>query len=155
MAVALAGRIARPADILDTIADVDPVTFSPSWSNLTKGTGWTDEGWYLQIGRQVTIQYTITLGTSPSFASTLLMTLPVACITSTLDTAVGSWVYRDDSLTDWPCGTVVLTSASTVRLAGAWNGTAPINTVGQTSSTPASPAVGDKISMCLSYLSAS
>ncbi len=155
MPQALAGNTVNAQDILDTLEATAPSTWTPTWTSLTKGTGSAEEGWSLQIGRLMVAQYTITLGTSPSYAASISFTLPADCITGTGDVNVGTWTIRDDSALDWYTGTVNLLTAGTARLLGAWTGTVPNERVGVTSSTPVTPASGDKITLNLSYLTAS
>lgn len=155
MAEAAAGNFVRAEDIFDTLDADDPITWTVTWTNLTKGTGPTEEGWYMKRGRKVSAMHTLTMGTSPSWSGSVSFPLPVECITGTLDAAVGSWVFRDNSALDFFAGTVTLLSSTTARLSGAWNGTAPVDFLGQGGTSPVALAVSDKVSVVLDYLSLS
>ena len=131
--------------------------WTPTITNLTKGSGSSEEWWYSQTGDWVDAQGTIVLGTSPSFAGSLTWSLPVAAYSgaSTNDQSIGDWVYRDGS-SGWYAGTVETydSSGTDGRCAGSWSGSAPSEFVGQGGSSPVSPASGDKISLSLRYRAA-
>ncbi len=150
----LAGNTVNAQDVVDGVRAIDPVSWTPTWTNLTKGTGPTEAGWYLRLGRLIVAQYTLTVGTSPSWSGIVSFTLPVEALDGTLDAAIGSWMFRDQSTTDWYAGTAVILSATTARMAGAWNGTAPREMLGESGTSPVALAVSDKVSVCLSYLAA-
>lgn len=155
MAEALAGNRVRAEDILDTVEAIAPTAYTPSITGLTKGTGWTQEGWWSQVGPMCVAHYMITLGTSPAYTGSLAIDLPpgMTPLITTTDHAIGSWIVRDDSLTDWYTGTVGYLTSTTCRLLGVWNGTIPVNAVGQTvSGSPTAAGAGDRIAFQLAYL---
>ena len=144
--MSLAGQYVRSSDV---------ELWTPTWTNLSLGTGPTQEGYYfVSEDRAVTAHYHLIVGTGGSWSGTTSFTLPVTCITGTLDMAIGSFVYRDNSLTDFYAGTVVLLSATEARCVGLWSGTLPVDILGQGGTSPVALAVSDKVSVQLSYLAA-
>ncbi len=149
-----AGSFAQAAQVFNTIDWV------PTWTSITRGTGFAEEGWYATLGDLVFFGYKLVLGTSPSFtASTQINgTLPVTADTTGLQQAYGAWLYRDDSATQHYSGTVAGfdTGGVSFCLDGAWDGTAPRLRVGNSAGTniPVTPAVSDVISFSGIYRAA-
>ena len=152
MAEAVAGGFVRAEDAADTLAVQPTLAWAPTWTNLTKGTGATEEAVYVRVGRIILAQYTITIGTGGAWSATISFTLPVESFTPTVDASVGQWMYRDASTTDWYSGTISLLTSTSARCAGAWNGTLPVDMLGQSGTSPVALASGDKISLSLSYI---
>lgn len=69
--------------------------FTPSWTNLTVGSGGTNSGYYCQIGKTVHLRVKVILGTSPSVGAVDL-TLPVAASSNYIEQQpIGNVVLRD------------------------------------------------------------
>lgn len=138
------------------VGDFAVGTWTPTWSNVTTfGTGFTSTYWYSKVGLIVNAGFTIVLGTSPAFAGAISYTLPAQADTISLQTAIGSWVFRDNSATAHYAGTVAtFDGAGTAgSLSGAWSGTVPNARVGQSTNLPFAPAVGDILSATMTYKS--
>lgn len=52
------------------------VSWSPTWTGLTLGTGGTNVGAYCQTGRKVEFYAKVTLGTSPAYSTNVTFTVP-------------------------------------------------------------------------------
>lgn len=127
------------ASIRDTIQGVEATvaalgtwqTYTPTSSGLTLGTGGTLTGRYTKVGRMVTCNVQVVLGTGGLLSSTITLGVPVSARTgynmSTYSAnAVGGWGGNDSSATGNPArygGRVSLDSVDRVRLWG-WAGEA-------------------------------
>lgn len=136
---------------LEALANHGKVTaFTPSWTNVTLGSGAVNEGRYVQIGDLVFWWFRTQFGTSPAFSTTIQLTLPVTALAgggNGVQATVGAWTFRDASAGDHWSGSIGLwSSAGTLAsFAGAWNGTAPKTRIG-TSGAPVTVAVDDVLS---------
>lgn len=95
----LDGLTATAAELnaLDGINDAW-TSFTPSWTNLTPGTGATNSGRYKQIGKILFFVVSVTLGTSPTVGSNPVLSLPVAKSSSfNANTPIGISRYYDVS----------------------------------------------------------
>lgn len=131
--------------------------WTPTWANVTTfGTGATSTYWYTQVGLVVNAGLTIVLGTSPAFAGAISFSLPVVADQISLQTAIGSWAFRDNSAVAHYTGTVgSFDGAGTAgSFSGAWSGTVPNARVGQGTNLPFVPAVGDILSCTMTYRAA-
>lgn len=75
--------------------------FVPVWNGLGIGTGAINEGWYSRIGDTVNWQVRVQLGTSPTIADEVLLTLPVLSRTgggNGLQGTLGSWILRKSAV---------------------------------------------------------
>lgn len=154
MTEALAGGKTRPGDIDGTLAAMAETAWSPTWTGLTVGNGTVADNFYVRHGRFVIAHYVLTAGSTTSYSGISSFTLPVEAAAATQESALGSWAFRDDSLTDVYAGTVTLLTSTTARLAGAWSGTLPVDFVGQGGNRPVTIAAGDKVCIQLAYIAA-
>lgn len=79
-----------------TSVDLDAWTaFTPSWTNFTIGNG-TTNGYYCQVGKKVTVQVSLILGSTSSMSNYFYFTLPVTAkaFTGTL-LPIGTAILRD------------------------------------------------------------
>ena len=125
--------------------------WTPTWNSLTAGTGAVNEGWYQRFGEWVFWGFRLQFGTSPSFASTIFVNLPVNAYTgggTALQACLGSWVFRDSSAGTHYAGSIgIWSSAGTsASFAGAWGGSVPNSRVGTSGTAPVSVAVDDVLS---------
>lgn len=135
------------------------VTFTPSWSNLTLGTGAVNEGWYQPIGRMVLWGFRLEFGTSPGLpGGSVLCALPSGFAAYTggglsLKATLGSWTYRTSSSVHYSGSLGAFEAAGlNAAFAGAWTGTAPNGQIGSTN-LPAAPVVQGVLSGSGVYLS--
>lgn len=140
-----AGSLVRASDAFNF------VTFTPTWTSVTIGTGADSEGWYQVIGNMVMWGFRLEFGTSPSWAAgTVLLNLPVAAYTGgggSLAACVGQWSGRSSASINYGSSIMTNDTAGTqCNFAGAWNGTSPSGRVGASSSTPFTPASGNVFS---------
>jgi hypothetical protein len=70
--------------------------WTTAWTNLTKGTSFTENSAWIQIGKTVHFRVHLTLGTSPSVGTNPTLTLPVAIKESTNYGYIGQ-VYLQDT----------------------------------------------------------
>jgi hypothetical protein len=154
MTEALAGGKTRPGDIDGTLAAIAETTWTPTWTGLSKGNGTESDNFYVVHGRFVIAHYVLTAGSTTSYSAISSFTLPVEAAAATQEAVLGSWAFRDDSLTDIYAGSVTLLTSTTARLAGAWSGTLPVDFVGQGGNRPVSIATNDKVCVQLAYVKA-
>ncbi len=127
------------------------VTFTPTWTNLTIGSGADNQGWYQQVGAMILWGVRVEFGTSPSYSATITLNAPVNAYTGgggSLAASVGSWNFRAATAGTTNYAGSVITNASdgsTFRFAGAWNGTNPANTVGLGTNVPITPVVAGTV----------
>lgn len=144
MAVPSAGSLVRASDAFNF------TTFTPSFSSFTVGSGADVQGWWQQLGNFIFWGFRVEMGTSPSWSSSVLLTLPAAAYTGAgaqLAANCGGWSARSASGANWGGPIVTNDSGGTqVRFTGAWSGTAPSANVGVTTSTPFTPAAGNVLS---------
>ena len=142
MAAPVSGQLIRASDSYSL------VTFTPTFTGWTLGSGAVSEGWYQQIGQMVLWGMRLEWGTTPVFTSSLLMAFPVTAYASSggsgLAATVGSWSGRAGGTTNYS-GTCEVNDSGGVNMkfGGAWNGTVPASNFGQAATnTPYTPAVG-------------
>lgn len=90
--------------------------FTPSWTNLTPGSGATNAGAWTSIGKTVMFRVRVTLGTSPSVGSGVSFVLPVNLhggYHTGQRQVIGTASADDANGSGWP-GVTVPFSASTV-----------------------------------------
>lgn len=138
------------------VSDFAVHSWTPTFNSATLGSGYSLSGWYTNMGGLVNGAFYLVFGSSPSFASTIYVDLPVVANVPGLQHAFGSWVFRvsgtvhyGGTVSGWDSG------GAQMSFAGAWNGTAPSNRVGQTASTsPAAPVSGAVFSAQFAYRAA-
>lgn len=130
-------------------------SWTPSWVDLTLGSGGTQTGWYTNVNGLVNAQFYLVFGTSPSFGGAINFALPVPANVTGLAAALGSWVYRLSGTSHYT-GTVSGWDGGGVSgsLAGAWTGSVPNGRVGTGTTTPTAPSSGNIISATLTYRAA-
>lgn len=148
--IPLPGQIIRASDSFNT------VLFTPT-TNFTVGTGAVSEGWYQTLGQWVLWGFRIQMGTSPSWPSTITVSLPVTAYAGNgtgLQASLGSWMFRDDSATTHYSGTMGVFDSGglTASFGGAWSGTVPNSRISP--GTPVTVAVTDILSGTGVYLAA-
>lgn len=151
MAAPLSGQILRASDLGFT-------TFTPTWSNLTAGSGASNEGWYEVVGNMIHWGFRLEFGTSPSYSSSILMNLPVTAYAgggTGLAGHVGAWGARSSGTINY-AGSIVVNDSGGLQAAfkGAWSGSVPSSNIGVSSSTPFTPASGNVLSGSGSYRAA-
>jgi hypothetical protein len=107
-------------------------TYTPTLSNITAGSGATNEGWYQQIGNAVFWAFRLEFGTSPalSTSASALVSMPVTAFTggaSGLQLCLGAWVLRTGTNSHYAGSMGAFESAGiNACFDGAWNDTATI-----------------------------
>jgi hypothetical protein len=125
------------------------VDWTPTWTNVTPGTGNSNAGWYELIGDKVYFGGRLQLGTTPSFSGIVEVSTPVSMWVgggNQLQMCEGSWIFRDASASDHYAGALGIWSSAGTELSfsGAWNGTAPSKRI--TTAVPVTCAVDDVLS---------
>lgn len=134
------------------------VLWTPTWSNVTQGSGAINEGWYLQReDGLVDYAFRLQFGTTPSFSTTIQITLPEEAWTGSgteLQATVGYYNFRDSSATYHFSGSLGVWSSDGLAASfnGAWDATAPRLRV--TNAVPITVAVDDVLSGAGTYLPA-
>jgi hypothetical protein len=96
--------------------DAEGETFTPSWTNLTLGTGATNTGSYLKIGRMVWFRSVTILGTGGSASGLIQIAPPVTARSITTTTPIGMSVMRDISAAIYFYGRLHQTSTTEFSL---------------------------------------
>jgi len=148
----LAGDPIKASDLYDLR------TFTPTWVNVTTGSGAVNEGWWLRSGDLVHWGVRLEFGTSPAFSSTIAMNLPVTAWTgggSGFQMTIGAWICRLGGSSHWAGSAGIYDSGGTqVSFAGAKaSGGDPDARLGQGGSSP-SPTSGGILSATGSYRAA-
>jgi len=137
-------------------SDFTVKSWTPTFNMTTLGTGNTLTGWYVNVGGLVTAQFHLIMGTGAAFSATCYVDLPFAANVPGLQSAFGSWVYRDQSAVTHYAGTVAGwdSGGTQVSFSGAWSTTTSIpNTrIGATGWVAA--GVGDTFSAQITYRAA-
>lgn len=150
VSVPVAGQIIKASDMFNL------VTFTPTWTNFTTGSGAVNEGWYQQIGSMILWGIRLEMGTSPSYSASILLTMPVNAYTgggASLAANYGSWSLRTGSTSTY-AGEVVgnATDGSNAKFAGVSTN----DQIGRTTTTgpPIAPASGQVLSASGCYRAA-
>lgn len=78
MAVFAAGQILTAAQLNGLATWEGWTAFTPTYTNVTLGTGPTNVARYSRVGRLIRAEYSLTLGTGGSVTGTIVCSLPVA-----------------------------------------------------------------------------
>lgn len=134
------------------------VIWTPSYTAVTAGTGAVNEGYYIEDeDGWVTFAFRLQFGTSPSFSSSIRLTLPSEAWTgggTEIQATIGTWTFRDTSVPYHFSGSMGIWAADglDVSFNGAWDGTAPRSRIANT--IPVTVAVDDVLSGMGKYLPA-
>ena len=130
-------------------------SWTPTWTNVTKGTSPTETYVYLRIGKMVVAHGSLTFGTgSPAVSGSVTVTMPVASSTSSVSTTAGTAFFFDTSATATFQGVVEVTSNSTTAtIRASDSATAYLSRTALNSTIPfgAAYAAGDKIGFNVIY----
>jgi len=107
------------------VNDFSIKTWTPSFTNVTLGSGNSLSGWYTNVGGLVSAGFYLVFGTSPAFTGSVILDLPVAANVPGLQHALGSWVLRDTSTVLHYSGTIAGwdSGGNQGSFSGAWNST--------------------------------
>lgn len=129
-------------------------SWTPTWTNVTKGTGPTETYVYLRVGKMVIAHGSLTLGTSGAVSGSVTVTMPVASSTSAISTTAGAAFFFDTSASATFQGVVEVTANSTTATIRASDAaTAYLSRTNLSSTIPfgAAWAVGDRIGFNVTY----
>ena len=150
-------KIADDAVTTAKIASQTWTTYTPTWSNLTLGTGATNEAAFIRIGSLVTVRFRFVLGTSPTVGTNPEMSLPDGDSLATFyDTnmPIGFALARDNStFTNSTYGFMREASGGGVRFG--WAQSNMGNPGGINSANPFTWAASDELSGQFTYEPAS
>lgn len=121
--------------------------FTPSWTNLTVGTGATNSGHYAQLNKILFVKVYVVLGTGPTVGDPIELTLPASLTTAeTAGAYLGTAMATDTGVASYP-GVCAIQSSTKLRLiTGNATGTyLSANTFNTT--RPFTWAAGDSLSM--------
>jgi hypothetical protein len=128
------------------------VAYTPTVTNVTKGTGPTESYTYCQLGKTVIVRLKLTLGTSGAVTGVPTFTLPVTASATANDSKVrNGFCQLNDSGTSIYYGDCGLASTTTVT-PQVYNAASTYLTASPISATvPFTFAVGDAITMQFTY----
>lgn len=92
--------------------DIGWNAWTPTFTNLTQGTGATTSAFYARIGKTVVAQVYVTMGTSPTVGGQFSISLPVDHANSNRSGSIGSCVMRDAGAGVSYLGSVFATSSA-------------------------------------------
>jgi hypothetical protein len=144
------------ADSVDSVVGAlgTVTSFTPTWNNVTQGSGAVNTGWYTRIGGLVYGGARLAFGTAPSFSTTITMDLPITANVDGIQEAFGSWIMRDTSALFHYAGSCGAWESGGISMsfAGCWTGTAPTSRM--TVGVPITVAVDDVLSCSFHYRAA-
>ena len=147
-----AGAVLTAAQ-LNAIGDATDTAWTPSWNNFAKGSGGTNEGYYMRVNDLIVARFRQTLGTSPTIGS-VSMALPVTAHWTAYQPCGQIWMgQHGGSIYN---GQAVLTNSTTCTMYGAYvfgTGAVTINQ-GVTASTPFSWGSNDYLTGTIVYRAA-
>lgn len=142
----LAGDLIRASDAFQLN------TATPSFSNITLGSGAVSEIWWQQLGEMVMWGMRVEFAGSPVWGPTLSVTmaLPVTAYAGgggSLGGALGTWAARDSGTANY-AGVVAIFDSGGVNatFSGAWDGSSPKARIGVGSGVPFTLGAGDVLS---------
>lgn len=128
-------------------------TYTPTWTNVTKGTGYTEVAKYTVIGNLVTGFLSLTLGTSPAISGTVDISLPVTAANSGF-IPVGNVICRDASAAASYHGVSFLLNTTTLRPVVDSVSGASVVSANVSTNTPFTWVATDIIVITFSYIAA-
>jgi hypothetical protein len=132
-------------------------TITGTGSGWSLGTGSSATGNYVQVGKTVFVDGTITLGTSPSgsSANAFAIALPINANSSTAEWITNGWFY-DNSLNDlYPCTIKISATMIEFYINKATSSTGPIKSLAfTTTNSPVTVASSDVFGFSISYQAA-
>lgn len=135
--------------LLETMLPATSSTWTPTLTNITRGTGFTEVARYVRIGPVVHLVYLLTLGSGGSVSGDALISLPVNFAYGPLS----SWGRIIDSGTSYQA--VVLSSSATLLSVRVINAAGTYGTItAMNGSVPAALGSGDTIQIGYSYFAA-
>lgn len=129
-------------------------SWTPTWTNVTKGTGATETYAYMRLGKLVIAHGSLTLGTSGAVSGSVTVTMPIATSTSSISTTAGAAFFFDTSASATFQGTVdIASNSSTATIRASDSSTTYLSRTNLSSTIPfgAAFAVGDRIGFNVSY----
>lgn len=96
--------------------DIAWVAWTPTFTNLTLGTGSTTSTFYSRIGKTIVAQGYVNLGTTPTVSGQIQLTLPVDHASSNRSSVVGQLLLRDFSPGTSYVGNVTLTGSAPAKM---------------------------------------
>jgi len=92
--------------------DIGWNAWTPTFTNLTQGTGATTSAFYSRIGKTVVAQVYVTMGTTPTVGGQFSISLPVDHANSNRSGSIGTCVMRDAGAGVSYLGSVFATSSA-------------------------------------------
>ena len=124
------------------LGDAAWTSFTPAWTNLTKGSG-TNEGLYKQIGKTVLFRVRFIMAADSSISGVVTLTLPVTAATYSSAATIGTgYIYDADPGVIYQ---IVVSSAGAVLAIGSGGTYATLD--GTSSSVPMTWTTSDIISL--------
>jgi hypothetical protein len=130
--------------------------WTPVFNAADLGSGATNDGWYTNRNGLVTAHLYVVFGTTPSFASTIYVDLPVAADVGGIQACVGSWVFRDQSTVKHHAGSMGIWNSAGTQSAfgGCYDSGTGISDSRIANGKPFTVAAGDYLSAALTYRAA-
>lgn len=107
------------------------VSWTPTWTGLTIGSGGTNVGAYCQTGKKVEFYLKLTLGTSPAYASLVSFAVPVGTPAGDINAAV----IGTRSTTRWSWFIISTSGSTAAQIGYPASGWATAATAGQLTGT--------------------
>lgn len=126
--------------------------FTPTLTNITKGTGPTEAYHYAQLGKIVIARYKLVLGTSGAVTGLMTFTLPVTASSNAVNQITN--VLLSDSGTTLNPGTATIATTTTVTLQAQNAGGTYLYSVATSATIPFTWAVNDGVYFTLIYQAA-
>jgi hypothetical protein len=86
--------------------------WTPTFTNLTQGSGATTSAYYARIGKTIVAQVYVTMGTTPTVGGQFSISLPVDIASSLRTGTIGTCVMRDAGASVSYLGSVFATSSA-------------------------------------------
>lgn len=71
------------------------IAYTPTFTNLTQGTGSTTSAYYTVVGKTVMVQVYVTMGTTPTVGGQFSISLPIDIASSNRSGTIGTCLMRD------------------------------------------------------------
>ena len=129
-------------------------SWTPTWTNVTKGTTPTETYAYIRVGKLVIAHGSLTLGTGGAVTGSITVTLPIASSSAAMSTNAGTVTYNDASAGSFFYGGLSIpVSSSTATLFAYDSSTTYLSRTNTSSTIPfgVAFAVSDKITFNAVY----
>ena len=130
------------------------VAYTPTWTNVTKGTGSSEAYYYCTVGKTTTVRGSLTLGTGGSFTGSVAVTLPANIGSLSVAAKMTNGIWAAFHTSTYYNGVINLSNDSkasfwSINASGTYSSLTQVTTA-----VPFTWTVGDQIYFQLTYESA-